>query len=285
MDLAALFDREGYREPPGSVDALQWRADQLRAGASSLLTPGRWVEFDKDDPSSLSRGIAEETRVAHEADVSPLLAIDHRWFKCHPSMTVEKLVEVGRPLFLIVAHRGDPLADLDVLEALRHLVAAAPEATFLRTDHGGVGLAASGAHHAAIGLISSHRHLVPVGGSGGGKRNDYSPRVFLPEFMDWFTINTIAGWSLVDPSWLVCKLPCCGGERLGRLFDPDLKSEVVLHNLHALASVANHVLDAAANDRSLEFAKICEKASDRYDAPGMRGPKRGHQLDNWVLGT
>ena len=286
MDVAALFDREGYRHTPGDIDPTSWRKDQLEAGASSLLTPGRWIPFDKDDSSTLTRAVAAESCLANEVDVDPLLAIDHRWFKNEPAMVVDVLASVGRPLTLLVAHRADPLADLAVLETLRHLIAATTDVSFLRTDHGGVGLAANGARHASIGLISSHRHLVPIGGgSGGGKRNDYSPRVFLPEFLDWFTINTIAGWSLVDPSWLVCDLPCCGGRALGRLFDPDLKQEVTPHNLHALASVANGVLDADPTDRMLEFIERCEKASDRYDLPGMRGPKRGSQLDNWVLGV
>lgn len=286
MDVAALFDREGYREEPGAVDAADWRTQQVAAGASTPLSPGRWVAYDKHDPANFLRTVSLEAQLALDVDVRPLLAIDHRWFKNEPPMAVEQLAELGQPLFLLIAHRGDPLADLEVLEALRHLIATAPEVSFLRTDHGGVGLAANGAHHASIGLISSHRHLVPPGGGGGGgKRNDYSPRVFLPEFLDWFTINTIAGWSLVDPSWLLCHLPCCGGQRLDRLFDPDLKHEVKPHNLHALSSVANRVLNAGPSDRMLEFAESCEKASDRYDLPGMRGPKRGSQLDNWVLGA
>jgi hypothetical protein len=141
-----------------------------------------------------------------------------------------------------------------------------------------------GARHASIGLIASYRHFVPVGRSGGGKRDDMTARVFIREMMDWFTALTIAGWGTV--SWnLRCHLPCCGGQSLTRFFDERVEGSAMVHNRTSLASLADEILDAPREERRRLFTDMCLSALDCYGAMGKLSmvTKPKQQLLQWAF--
>lgn len=283
-DRPVIFDRAGYDTRVSAIDPERWFDDQAAADADRLLTAGTWVPWDaRGDALKLAVEI-EAKRTGSHPHATAVLAIDYRWLTKVPMDLVGALTGLDRPVALVLAHPTDPLSVGNAVHGLLAVTRNVKNVSILRTDHGGLGAIVYGARHAAIGLIASYRHIVPVGGSGGGKRDDTTARVFIREMMDWFTALTISGWGAM--SWDVrCHLRCCGGRRLDRFLDERLERQAVVHNQVALAKLAGDVLDAPPEDRRRLFNEMCSQALDRYGPMGklsmVTTPKK--QLVQWAF--
>lgn len=283
-DRPTIFDRAGYNPKVPAIDSERWFDDQARAGADRLLTPGSWVPWDPTGDALKHSVETEAKRTSSRPDASAVLAIDHRWLTKVPMDLVGALVQLDRPVALVLAHPTDPLSARSAVHGLLAVTKSVDKVSILRTDHGGFGALVYGARHAAVGLIASYRHFVPVGTSGGGKTNDPTPRLFIREMMDWFTALTIAGWGTM--SWdLSCRLACCGGQHLSRFFDPRFDHEAMLHNRTTLAQLADDVLGAPAEERRRLFSEMCLQAINRYGAMGKLSmvTKPKQQLVQWTF--
>ncbi len=283
-DRPVIFDRAGYSPNVSAIDPERWFDDQVEAGADRLLTAGTWVPWDATGNALKEATAVEAERTIRRPDATAVFAIDYRWITKVPLDLQEALTELNRPVALVLAHPTDPLSVGSAVHGLLAVIQGVDNVSILRTDHGGLGAIVYGARHAAVGLIPSYRHFVPVGKSGGGKTDDPTARVFIREMMDWFTALTISGWGTM--SWdLRCHLGCCGGQRLDRFFDPRFENQAMVHNRTTLAQLADDVLDAPRNERRRLFGEICSQALDRYGAMGklsmVTQPKQ--QLLQWAF--
>lgn len=282
IDGEVMFDREGWKKPT-LINASAWVAEQRAAGAHLVLTPGRLVPWDACDPASALRVVRNELELARRLEASPLLAIDSRWLSREPLRLVAALREKG-PVAVVLVDGGDPLARSGAGIGLRHMALNMPDLILVRCDHACLGALAFGALHGSIGLIPGHRHGTTPDHRGFARRGDFSPRVFDYTFLDWFTANNIAGWSLVDPTWARCYFACCDGQELARFHDEDNYALVDGHNMTVLAAIADDILGSPDDDRRMRFHSLCKLASEKYGQSGERGPVEPKaQLTSWLL--
>jgi len=278
-----LFDRATYERRAKPIAPQAWFEAQAQAGADRLLTPGRWVEWDKAG-DALERAVdAVHGEAASVANVTLLLAVDSRWITDSAGLyrTLDVLQQVSEPVALVLSHRDDPLGAMAAVNNLLALTSNVRDLTFLRSDHGAIGAVAAGAAHGSTGLIPRYRHFVPPTVTGGGRTQDKTARVFVWDLMDWFTGFTIAGWGATGID-LNCPFDCCRGQSLTRFLDERLSADD--HNRTVLARLARHVLDAEPRDRLGEFSRFCNKALDNYGPMGklsdVTHPKP--QLTQWA---
>jgi hypothetical protein len=214
-----------------------------------------------------------------------VLSIDHRWLTKSAGFDSMKaaLRQIDAPAALVLADRGDPLGHPGAVNALIALTTTIQGLSLLRTDHAGIGALAFEAAHASVGLTPGHRHAVPPDERAFAKPNDRSKRIFVADLMDWFTSQTIAGWSTtrISPS---CRYECCQGARVDRFFDERLAGDADIHNEAVLAAIANEVLEAPPESRRRYFGTMCAKAVEMYGPMGNLVneivPKR--QLTQWA---
>jgi hypothetical protein len=280
---ALLFDSAAYERRGSAVDESNWFAAQEAAGADRLLTPGEWVEWSRDS-DALAEAVESQWRAGSIAPgATLLLALDSRWLGRDALRTIATLEGVDAPLALVLGHREDPLSANGVMDSLLELLRSVPSVSLLRSDHGAVGALAFGAVHGAIGLRPAYRHFVPPTSSGGGKRNDWTPRLFVWDLMDWFTAGTIAGWT-ASHIRLDCTLECCQGAPLDRFFDPALDTDAVVHNATVLAKLADYIVGYEPIARRRAFAELCANAVANYGPMGKLSeliePKA--QLTKWA---
>lgn len=276
-----LFDRAAYRTPDQVIGPERWFDDQARAGADRLVTPGRLLQW-KNSPADLESEAEAELRVAQDHGATALFALDHRWLTSGLDTTLALFPQVETPIAVVLVHNDDPLSASGAVDGLIKVCKRTPNLSLFRIDHGGIGGLAFDAVHASLGLRSGHRHLVPPGSTGGGKRNDASVRLFCHEMMDWFTAMTVAEWAAAGFRSL-CHLHCCNGEPLDRFFDPRRADEAALHNRVALAEMAMFIINAPSTDRRGLFALRCQEAIKRYDFLGFVGLRPKAQLSAWAL--
>jgi hypothetical protein len=264
-----LFDRVGYRDSNTNIDLPRWMADQERAGADRLLTPGRWVGAEGGH-ATLTSQIEAEVKIAEEYVATCLLALDYRWLtkSSHHDELLMVFQELHTPVAIVLGDRSDPLGHPGAVDALIALTKRINGISLLRTDHGAVGALAFDAAHASIGLTTTHRHVVPPTVQAHGIPNDRSARVFVKDLMDWFTASTIGGWSTtrITP---VCNYACCDGQRIERFLDDRLKSDADRHNRTVLAAIVDEILgDPESTDRRRAFGRMCYDAVERYGIMG-----------------
>jgi hypothetical protein len=283
-DRPVLFDRAGYDPKIAAIEPDRWFDAQEAAGADRLLTAGTWVEWDPTGDALKVAVEVEACRMALGTNATAVLAVDHRWLTKSPMALVEAINSLDGPVALVLAHPTDPLGPANAVHGLLAVARNTTDLSILRTDHGGLGGIVHGAQHAAIGLIGTYRHFVPVGKFGGGKRNDVTARVFIREMLDWFTALTISGWSTM-PMDLRCHLSCCNGDRLDRFFDTRYEHEAPKHNRVTLADLADEILGAPAEERRRYFADLCNAAIKRYGAMGKMSmvTKPKDQLVQWAF--
>jgi hypothetical protein len=174
-DRPVIFDRAGYDPKVSAIDAEAWFDDQEAAGADRLLTTGTWVPWDPTS-DALKRAVeVEAKRTSRRPGATAVLAVDYRWLTKAPMELARSLAELDCPVALVLAHPTDPLSVGSAVHGLLAVTAIVGNVSILRTDHGGLGAIVFGARHAAIGLIGSYRHFVPVGKSGGGKPDGSPP--------------------------------------------------------------------------------------------------------------
>ena len=261
-DIPVLFDGEGYRGKLAGREG-RWLDQQYEAGADRIFTPGSWIE---NDESSLARGLTTEIKWSERVGgATLLLAVDHRWISSKTHCLITHLKNVDGPVALILGNPGDPLGASGAVNGLAELSMSVPNLTLLRCDHGAIGALAFGITHGAIGVTTAYRHFVPPTSTGGGRRNDNTPRVFIAQLMDWFTTFRVAGWSTTKVP-IRCSEPCCRGGRIDRFLNED--ENVIEHNTTALASIAEYVLNAPRDETRRIWAGLCLHAMEFYGPMG-----------------
>ena len=284
FDAPVVFDREGWRVEPGSIDVRNWLKAQREAGAARLFTPGCYVPWDKDEPEGCLARVAREIELARSLSVTALVAVDARWLSKCPLALAQALAANDGGIAVVLVEPGDPLALNGAVGGLRTVATGVPGLLLLRSDHGALGALAFGARHASLGLIPAHRHGTTPDRPGFGKQGDRSARVFSYAFADWFTAATIAGWALVDPKLSRCNFECCDGADLSRFLDEDAKDAAIRHNVTSLAILADLVIEVPESERRMTFLEYCSQAAERYDLSGVRGPQDPKpQLTSWLL--
>ncbi len=284
-DVPVLFDRAEYLEKGVAVDGPAWIDSQLEAGADRVLTPGCWVGAATDDSGFASQA-NREVILATEQGATCVLAIDHRWLsQTRRFDEMESFIRgLDVPIALVLGDQGDPLryqGSVDHLVALTRNIAGL---TLLRIDHAGIGALAFDAVHASLGLKTSHRHAVPPGSRAASIPHDRTPRVFIPDLMDWFTVNTIGGWSTtrVSPT---CGCVCCEGRKIIRFLDERDAPQADLHNRTVLADLAESILEVPeSTERRRLFGSLCAKAIERYGSMGnlVNEIRPKAQLEQWA---
>lgn len=283
-DGVVLFDRGAYARPDSPVDSTAWFEYQFEAGADRLLTPGTWASWGVDPPP-LADQIANEFDLAFANGATAVVAVDYRWLTNAKGFDqlLETLTSAAVPVALVLGDKGDPLHHSGAVNSLIALTTQVSDLTLLRIDHGGLGALAFDAIHVSIGLIPSHRHVVPPGQSGFSIPDDRSPRLFVQDLMDWFTAYTVASWSTVRVS-PTCQCFCCDGRRIDRFIDERVWHEAELHNRAVISSVADHILSLPREERRRGFARLCAEALERYGIMGglsnQIAPKA--QLEQWA---
>jgi hypothetical protein len=283
-EAAVIFDRAGYSTRAGTIDSEHWFDEQMGAGADRLLTPGRWVGWSKDRVPFEDQ-IAPEVELAGGHAATVVAAIERRWLTNSGAFDeVQKcLRSIDAPVALVLGDRADPLSYPEAINSLIALTKSVAGLSILRTDHAAIGALAFDAAHGSIGLTPGHRHFVPPETSGSAIPHDRSPRVFVPDLMDWFTATKIAGWSTerVSPT---CRYECCDGARIDRFFDPRYEVSASTHNQTVLAALANDILNAPEDIRRRMFAGRCADAIERYgQLGGITAVVSPHsQLSQWA---
>jgi hypothetical protein len=284
FETPVMFDREAWRRPKLAAKPKLWIEEQTAAGATTKLTPGAYSPWIKGATANDLGAIRAELDLAVALGATPLVAVDARWVARDPGILADVLTNGADQVALILVAGRDPLALSGAVHGLRFLATVVNDLMLLRSDHGALGALAFGATHASIGLIPSHRHGTTDDHRAFGRPLDPSPRVFSYQFGDWFTALVIAGWALVDPTWARCHFDCCRGTELTRFHDPDNADQVNLHNITALTSLADLVIDAPDDERGQTFLEYCNTAASRYDLSGNRGPREPKaQLTAWAV--
>ena len=279
FDSRILFDGTGYARqdlPPPD----EWVDRQRRAEAACYLLPGIFLRWDKDSSDAFTADVQEQSRIARDLDATMLLAIDARWIARRTDLVVDTLCSTGQAVALVLADRADPLSGGGAVPGLRRIASRVGQLSVLRSDHGAIGALAFGADHASVGLATGTRHFAEAD-TGARRIPGPSSRVFVRSLLDWFLADQIAGWTAAG-SDVECYLQCCNGRSLARFIDPDL--DVNLHNMNALADVAEYVLNADPAERARLFLEETRTAASRYGLAGFKGPENPKsQLTSWVF--
>jgi hypothetical protein len=280
-----LFDRAAYGTNPGKVDPSHWFELQEEVGADRLLTPGCWVDAGTDH-APLWEQISGEVEMGRRHHATCVLCLDARWLtKSAEHIELLQTLEcLDVRIALVLAHRGDPLGHMGAVDGLVALTRRIEGLSILRCDHGAIGALAFHAAHGSIGLLPTYRHAVPPTSNASAIPNDRSPRVFLRDLMDWFTANTIAGWSTTRVA-MTCDCECCQGARIDRFFDARYAAEADLHNRLVLSELALDIVqipDDAEQRRT--FGRLCRDAIEVYGVMGsfMSEIKPKPQLEQWA---
>ena len=282
IGLPALFDGLGYMPDKKRLEPEDWVRRQLLAGSVRPLLPGIYLPWDKDGGSDfeLAASVRDQSRIASDVGAAMLIAIDAQWLAKRVEFMIEALGSANTPVALVLAHRADPLSASGAVQGLRRVASRVRPLSLLRSDHGAIGALAFGTEHASIGLMTSTRHYATQA-MGAWRRPGASARLFVRPLLDWFLASDIAGWTAAG-SDITCPLVCCKGQRLERFDDPDL--DATWHNMNSLADFANHICNATASDRGIEFMEQCRSAASRYGLAGFNGPDNPKaQLTGWVL--
>ena len=296
-DLAApyILQHRGIRDDDqlSLIDAEEkWLMRQDNAAALTSQTV--WISQPSDDPVGDLRGHAAAleafTRLARLYDSDrPLLgvvAISSKWLTKRAPRTelIGMLQDLSLPIGLMLGNQMDPLNSPRAVEGIIVISQGVDNLYVLRSDHGALGAYAYGAMGGSIGLNPTTRHYVPIGDHGWADNSDPTPRVLLPNLMEWWKgsrLGLYEGDTLFD-----CKpCPVCMGSSLARFQDETLAVEAEAHNVESWSRLAEVLFDTPKEKRPEIWTALCQQA-DAYlmeleDRLGLlHQPSR--QLSAWL---
>jgi hypothetical protein len=318
---AVLVDPAPYADPK-SAGKLARESREWRAGRQQLARPGL---FDLSEPrlgmygsggttvleggslvNSGGRGqLADILARPAGAGTSPVaLALTARWFRgAFLDALVDEVAAAARPVALVLADAFNLLDNAGTVTGLVQLireVRPVPVA-LLRCDISAVGAVAYGAAFGAVGLGTSSRHYsTGMPGLRPGATPDRSPRLFVPELLDYFKASRLP--ELVtgpdDPllrSVLSCGCEGCDGRGLlrfaGDAWDaggrvaPGSKLAAERHNLYATEDVAWKVVRVPPHRRPALWRQMCCEAAmtleDIRERQGGNVPEVSSWLRQW----
>jgi hypothetical protein len=235
---------------------VDWEAIQRQAGASALLSPGRYVPGD--DRDELVRCVEAEVEwVDGRTDAFVQLAVHWSWLTGgRVAVLADALSGAGR-VVLMLADSNDPLSKAGAVAGLAELIDQNSNVALSRCDLGALGAVARGAMLGCIGITGTLRHVVPPGKTSGGIPHDRSPSVFNPATLCWLKGSKLAGSGSKGP---ICELPGCDGQPLSRFWEPQSAPAAIAHNQHAVEAVVTEVLRSSPESRFSTFQEMCAAA-------------------------
>lgn len=260
-DGELLVDPRRYERSEPDIDGQlfdmppDWEGIQRRAGATGLLSPGKYVPAS--DSVTLAMAVDAEAEWASSRPTTTIqIAVHWRWLAGDDrSELAARLAGVGR-VALLLADSNDPLARAGAVEGLAELVADNPNIGVHRCDLGAMGVVAVGGGPSFIGVNASLRHVVPLDKTAGGIPNDRTTPVFDRGTMFWIKGSKLRGAGSSSPT---CELGACEGRPLSRFDTPEMNAEAVEHNRHAVESTVNELLGASPGGRLELFRTMCQE--------------------------
>lgn len=176
------------RVPAGRGVSPAWYRRQRRLGLVPLSDSGYLAPRNLIGLRSILRGTAREPQPA--VAVLPIAA---RWFATLSvsDALAHEINSAGVPVAVAIEHAGDPFAARYVIDGfLRLLHQAKVPVLLLRSDISALGALCHGAHAAAIGTVSTLRHIYPIRSQPGGYRPS-GIATFVTPLLSYHTIDTI----------------------------------------------------------------------------------------------
>lgn len=260
---------------------------QLANGASAAVFPTGFLAAG--DHASMTAVI----KVANSFDRGDLilhLPLSYKWLSSAGDL--HKLIagvhRSRHPVAISMAHKSNPASQRGVVDGIHELLAAAPaNVTLWHTDLGALDALANGALGGAVGITSTHRHILGPDeiAHSPSKGTDRTPNVLLPDHLrfkksqqmtrDWFANGG-------DPS---CLCPVCGGRTVARFGTSTAdKLEAHRHNLDHVTRIHKQLLAAAY--RQLRWAELLADAETAHlataTATGVMGIKPDAELKQWI---
>lgn len=261
-DGELLVDPRRYERSDPTTDGqlfelrVDWEALQRRAGATALLSPGKYVP--PGDAVTLAAAVdAEAEWVSTRPGATIQIAVHWRWLiGADRRELARRLQGVGRAA-LLLADSNDPLSKVGAVEGLAELVVENQNLGVHRCDLGAMGVVALGGGPSFIGINASLRHVVPPGKNAGGIPNDRSTPVFDRRTMYWLKGSKLRGTGTKSPT---CDLDSCGGQPLSRFDTPEMNAAAVEHNRHAVEATVRELLQTSPEARFDVFRTMCVEA-------------------------
>jgi len=223
-----FLHQPGALIPRISLD--EWASPLLAAGASTVLTPSKFVRGG--DWRSL-RGVIEAGDESNLPEVVTLVATDAAMLDApYRQRFVRALSAAERPIALIFAAKSHPLGHRGRPAGLRQVVSEIGSCIVLAIEPITAADALSFGAAAAIGMTGGlRRPRRPYDPKGGPDARNFTPGLFLRELWEHRSPDTYADWfaNSLSPT-----CPACGNRALdafGR--NPADKDAVLRHNVHA----------------------------------------------------
>ena len=247
-----LFSHEDY-----------WLDQQREHRVAAYLSPSPYIPAGdvKQLRRVLDAGREFCTAAQHgtPAVAFTVVAADRRWLSDLAPTFAAVLSRAETPIALILADREDPLGSRASVEGLVRVLACHPHVALLRTDAAAFGALAHGAVAAAIGTITTLRHLVPPGSPGFAPIRDKTARVLVGPLLQYIAGSTLAEYKR-DDGLLDCDCEVCGGASLRRFEDEDLLLEAHRHNVATCRRVADVLRAQPPRRRPTAWAAMCSSA-------------------------
>ncbi|MFD9891556.1 hypothetical protein ACFWY9_19645 [Amycolatopsis sp. NPDC059027] len=245
----------------------EWADPVLRAGATAVLTPSRFVRAG-DWPAL--KAVLNAGEEASLPTIVTLVATDAAMLDPQYFATFVQLTSARRqPVGFVFASNQPPFNRRGRAAALRALTKAVPGSMLLGVD-ALVGLDAPvhGAHMSAIGITGGQRRpRRPGDNGGGGNARDWVPGLFLRDLWEQRSPSTYADWYANSRS-PVCA--ACGGRALDSFGNSDDEKHAVLsHNVHAWLGVLTEMRQVADTERA---GWLAEQRLGGFEAHAMLRP-------------
>lgn len=260
---------------------------QLANGASAAVFPTGFLAAG-DHPAMTA--VIKTANSFDRNDLILHLPLSHKWLSSAGDL--HKLIAAVRrcrhPVAISMAHKSNPASQRGVVEGIHDLLAAVPANVALwHADLGALDALANGALGGAIGVTSTHRHILGPDevAHSPSKGTDRTPNVLLPDHLrfkksqqmtrDWFANGG-------EPS---CPCSVCGGRAVARFGTSTAdKLEAHRHNLEHVTRLHKQLL--AAGYRQLRWAELLADAETAHlstaAATGVIGIKPDAELKQWI---
>lgn len=244
-----------------------WGAGILRAGASAVLTPSRFVRL-ADWPSL--KAVISAGNSAVRQEIITLVATDVGMLDGQNlSQFVDIVGEAKGPLAFLFASAQPPFEKRGRAAAMRALVIEFPGAILIGVD-ALIGLdgIVRGAQATAIGVTGSLRRPHRPGDQGGPPARQWMPGMFIRELWEQRSPTIYADWYEGRPS------PMC--EQCGRRLDifgnsPSEKLAILSHGVHAWLSV---LTEMSAQPQSARTAWLASQRQAGFEAHADLRPRQ-----------
>lgn len=271
-----------------------WLQTQLGRNVAMVVSRTTWVPnpASLDNPRAdlttsvdrCSRFLALAAREVPGLERMALIPVDYRWLRHVPSrrLLAGAIADLDGTVGLMVAHRDDPFASVEVIAGLVELIQAHPSLALLRSDHAALGALALGATGGSIGLTTGSRHLVPPGSRGFANNDDKTARLLVPSVWGFWMGSRFD--TAPDLPLYRCNCRVCGGRSLLRFQDERLAPEADRHTVTCWAHVAAQLAARTSSQRQDYWFDLCQTAVDNLDELGIRHGILEHpsrQLASW----